>query len=362
MFRQLINTTTIVLLSVGLFMSCRKQTQLSSPSEDNATGSFTASILTGDMPSKSYYGKDGAGTFVNRCKLQVWSKNADTGKDELVYEKCTIVVENEVDHSLSSEFKGISFAKGKAYDFLFWTDCSDKNLSDLYYDTMDLHAVRMAGTYIGNDDRRDAFFASKSFTVTKDFDESVALSRPFAQLNTVSTDFKFIYGQLPAATRDVTIAGVTPSDTKITFSAPAEFDVLSGEPVGTSQEFASSASAYRKVVVSSDAVVVEERYTLSMDFIFAPTGGISIPSVGFVASNNGGGMTEVKRTFNDVPLARNCRTDISGALLTGGKETVSVSVSWNAAPGTDPDDPETYPYGPPGEAGPELGNETVPGW
>lgn len=314
------------------------------------------------MPSKSYYDKDGAGAYVNRCKLQVWSRNAGTGKDELVYEKCTIVVENDVDHSLSSEFKGISLAKGKAYDFLFWTDCSDKSLSDLYYDTSDLHDVRMKGTYVGNDDRRDAFFASKSFTVTKDFDESVSLLRPFAQLNIVSTDFKFIYGQLSAATRDATIAGVTPSDTKLTFSAPAEFDVLSGQPVGSSQEFTSMASAYRKVAASSGSVVIEERYTLSMDYIFVATGGISIPSVGFVASNNGGGMAEVKRTFNDVPLARNCRTDISGALLTGGKETVSVSVSWNAAPESDPDVPETYPYGPPGEAGPELGNETVPGW
>lgn len=362
MFLKSINPTFAVLLSAAVLASCGKAPQPSSPSDDNVSGSITVSIVTGDMPSKSLYDNDGAGGYVNRCKLQVWSRDAGTGKDGIVYEKTAIVFEREDVRSLASEFKGISLPKGRDYDFLFWADCADKSLSDLFYDTTDLHDVRMLGSYTGNDDRRDAFFASKSFTVTKDFDESVALSRPFAQLNVVSTDFKFIYGQLPAATRDVTIAGVTPSDTKLTFSAPAEFDVLSGQPVGSSQEFTSRASAYRKVATSSGPVVIEERYTLSMDYIFAATGGISIPSVGFVASNNGGGMTSVTRTFNDVPLVLNCRTDISGALLTGGKETVRVSVSWNAAPETDPDVPGTYPYGPPGEAGPELGNETVPGW
>ena len=352
MFLKFINPTFAVLLSAAVLASCRKAPQPSSPSDDNVSGSITVSIVTGDMPSKSLYDNDGAGGYVNRCKLQVWSRDAGTGKDGIVYEKTAIVFEREDVRSLASEFKDISLPKGRDYYFLFWADCADKSLSDLFYDTTDLHDVRMLGSYTGNDDRRDAFFASKSFTVTKDFDEQVALSRPFAQLNIVATDLKYL----------ISIASATPSDTKVTFSAPAEFNVHTGQPIGTSREFISNAPAYSRISSSSGSVAIEERYTLSMDYIFAPTGGISIPSVGFVASNNGGGMASVTRTFNDVPLVLNCRTDISGALLTGGKETVSVSVSWNAAPETDPDVPETYPYGPPGEAGPELGNETVPGW
>ena len=369
MLKKIIHLSLITALSAVFLCACEKKTQPSG--SEKVKGSFVATIIADSGATKAPADNDGAGACVNRCKLQVWSKNPKTSNNELVYEKVAAVSGNG--RQPSSEFKDIELEKGVYYIFLFWADCGNGNLADSCYGTADLHEVTIAGTYSANDDRRDAFFTSRAFTVKDGFSETVNLVRPFAQLNIITTDIKSIYEKLPAGSRDASIFNSTPSDIRVAFSAPSVFNVETGQPAGPAGSFTSDTPVYRKV----DGEIAGS-YTLYMDYIFAATSENKIASVEFMASNERGGMDVVKRTFTDVPLARNRRTYIIGPVLTNGECKVSVSGSWNEEPPvdpvdptdptdpTDPDDPadpsDGASYGQPGEPGPGIGNKPGPEW
>ena len=73
----------------------------------------------------------------------------------------------------------ITLAKGQQYTVAFWA----QNPNCTAYTTTDLENVEINYAGLNNDETRDAFFKTETFTVTGDADIDVVLKRPFAQIN-----------------------------------------------------------------------------------------------------------------------------------------------------------------------------------
>ena len=305
--------------AVLALVSCQKEASVADGNTgDGISASFTVDIPVGDSTKAAADG-DGAAASVNRCLMQVWWKS--TAGDKLILEKSAAVTD------LKAEFKNITLIKDQDYDFLFWADSAAVDaggFSDLYYTTTDLHEVSIKGSYKANDDRRDAFFAAKAMTdVTTTFSETVKLYRPFAQLNIITTDAKAIYDQLPATDRDARFAEMMPDSTLVKFSAPSKFNVLTGKTVGGNVDFGVKVAVYKTPDATKDA------NSLTMDYIFAPEAESSVNTISFKATNVSG-MKDVSRTFTNIPIQRNWRTNIKGKILsTTGEFNVEVVPAWD---------------------------------
>ena len=88
----------------------------------------------------------------------------------------------ESDASASFPFeKTFSFIKGEEYTAVFWAqnrDCAAYSISE-DYTTINVDYA----TALNNDESRDAFFQSTTFTVVDEVNIKVVLKRPFAQVN-----------------------------------------------------------------------------------------------------------------------------------------------------------------------------------
>lgn len=313
---------SLILLAASLLAlaGCQKE-QAGNQERQNGSNEVTASF-TVSLPeaaaTKAAADGDGAAASVNRCKMQIWWKTS--AGDEMVVERSAAVAD------LKAEFKDITLIKGQDYDFLFWAD--DATLaggvySDLYYTTTDLHDVTLKTAYVGNNDARDAFFAARTMTdLAATFKETVDLHRPFAQLNIITTDVKTVYDQLPATDRDAKFAKMMPEATKVTFSAPAEFNVLTGKTIGSDVAFTSDCSVYKTQDPTKAA------NSLTMDYIFASESESKLATITFTASNTKG-LKDVERTYTNIPIQRNWRTNIKGPILTcTGEFYVEVVPAW----------------------------------
>ncbi len=112
----------------------------------------------------------------------------------------------------------ITLAKGQTYTFAFWAQ------KEGAYVANDLKRVELNYEgVVGNNEERDAFFAyTEPITVTGNFDHSVTLKRPFAQLNLAVSDLKAFQK-----------AGVKLDQVEVTVSeAAGNFDVTTGKVSG----------------------------------------------------------------------------------------------------------------------------------
>ena len=82
----------------------------------------------------------------------------------------------------------LNLAKGKTYDIVFW---ADKGTGSPYtFNTADQTITVDYNNVASNVEDRDAFFASKTITVTGAMEENITLKRPFAQLNFATSDLE----------------------------------------------------------------------------------------------------------------------------------------------------------------------------
>lgn len=289
----------ICLLLAGFFLlvlqACQNDEFATRDGEVAVT--FTAQLPEGQHAQTRAAG-DGA--QINRCVLEVFL-------DGNSYLHKVVAVSNG-----TATFSDLRLLASKTYDFVFWADHiegSDLTV-DNHYDTQSLKAISFIGNYLGSsqDDTRDAFFASKSITVTNTFSESVMLYRPFGQLNIKTTDL-------------TSLAPVYhPSDVKLTFAnAYTQFNALTGEATGTPGTLA----YYNKTSV------VDANGNLTVDYLLAPETNQLITDIELIAYSANGDQLNTK-TLNNIPLKRNYKTNVSGNLLTAGASiTVNVSAAFN---------------------------------
>ncbi len=245
----------------------------------------------------------GDGTQVNRCIMEIYLNG-------VLYGQPSVAVISNKQATFSARL-----ISGKTYDLVFWADAAKgttaEDFEDNHYVTSSLTnvTVKDADAYNGNDDTRDAFFATQQLYVEQSSSVNVKMYRPFGQLNVKTLDIQEV--------KDANIASLIPSHVSIAFKAvPTGINLLTGELLETTDA----------IVYAEKSAVIDENGTLSMDYVFAPKGTEQYLA-DFTMSffNAEGGEAAADYEFTNIPLQRNYRTNVSGNLLTK-KTDITVDV------------------------------------
>ena len=188
----------------------------------------------------------------------------------------------------------LQLTTGKEYDFVFWADAPGDNVY-----TFDSENQTVTVNYANaenNTDNLDAFFGQKkALKVSGNMSISQELRRPFAQINIGTDDF-----DAAAA------AGYTVSESTIGVATYKTLNLLSEEvsdPV--------TATFVKKPIPTEDSkfsVNSKDYKYLSMSYVLVPKDKETV-DIAF-------DYTLTNRTFTNVPVQRNYRTNIFGSLLT----------------------------------------------
>ena len=188
----------------------------------------------------------------------------------------------------------LQLTTGKEYDFVFWADAPGDNVYTFNSENQTV-TVNYANAE-NNTDNLDAFFGQKkALMVSGNMSISQELRRPFAQINIGTDDF-----DAAAA------AGYTVSESTIGVATYKTLNLLSGEvsdPV--------TATFVKKPIPTEDSkfsVNSKDYKYLSMSYVLVPKDKETV-DIAF-------DYTLTNRTFTNVPVQRNYRTNIYGSLLT----------------------------------------------
>lgn len=252
----------------------------------------------------------GKGDEVNRCIMQVYLA------DDAVLSNATKVGEPktvEVTDGKAS-FGSLQLVAGHTYRLVFWADCAatgaDGALKDQYYSTEEFPAVtfKEGVTYAGNDDSRDAFFASYQLKVDGPSNHTVKLHRPFGQLNIIATDYGIV---------EDNFSTLLPTQVKIEFAnIPSCINLLTGDLSEAVQPTLTSGPV---AIANVTPAATDGSRQLSFDYIFAPQGDdqqLVLEDFKMFFLDNAGTEKVSHYTFQNIPVKRNYQTNVSGALLT----------------------------------------------
>lgn len=188
----------------------------------------------------------------------------------------------------------LQLTTGKEYDFVFWADAPGDNVYTFNSENQTV-TVNYANAE-NNTDNLDAFFGQKkALKVSGNMSISQELRRPFAQINIGTDDF-----DAAAA------AGYTVSESTIGVATYKTLNLLSEEvsdPV--------TATFVKKPIPTEDSkfsINSKDYKYLSMSYVLVPKDKETV-DIAF-------DYTLTNRTFTNVPVQRNYRTNIYGSLLT----------------------------------------------
>lgn len=290
-----------------LAVSCqREETGFGLPAGEEVTVTLSASVPTGGPAVKSDT-EPGNGDQINRCILGVYmvtGENTTERYGTLEYVEVT---------GSTATFEDVTLLTGYDYKLVFWADnVSTIDNADLikdnHYVTTDFPTVKYntPGQYKSSDDTRDAFFGVfdlKGFSGT--VEDSYTLTRPFGQLNIFTTDYAGIQSET-----------LKPAKVQITFpSIPTGMNLLTGAT--TSTEVTGTVSSIPTSIASP---VVSGAQQLSFDYIFAPADQhqqLMLQNIKMTFYDASDSQLSIEPyTFPELPVRRNYRTNVSGALLT----------------------------------------------
>lgn len=188
----------------------------------------------------------------------------------------------------------LQLTTGKEYDFVFWADAPGDNVYTFNSENQTV-TVNYANAE-NNTDNLDAFFGQKkALKVSGNMSISQELRRPFAQINIGTDDF-----DAAAA------AGYTVSESTIGVATYKTLNLLSGEVSDTV-----TATFVKKSIPTEDSkfsVNSKDYKYLSMSYVLVPKDKETVDIAFDYKLTN--------RTFTNVPVQRNYRTNIYGSLLT----------------------------------------------
>lgn len=311
-----------------LAVSCqREETGFGLPAGEEVTVTLSASVPTGGPAVKSDT-EPGNGDQINRCILGVYMVTGENTSEQygtLEYVEVT---------GSTATFEDVTLLTGYDYKLVFWADnvASTENLQNLQtdnhyltnkfptvtYNTADGHQYK----YMSSDDTRDAFYGVFDLTdFSGEVEDSYTLTRPFGQLNIFTTDYDEIKSD-----------ALKPAKVRMTFtSIPTGMDLINGsltEPA----EGAGGVTGEISDIPSITNPVVTGAQQLSFDYIFAPEGQqrmISGITMNFFDANDSE-LDITAYSFPELPVQRNYRTNVSGALLTKSAD-LKIDISENFA-------------------------------
>ena len=249
-----------------------------------------------------------------------------TGIDQLTY-----AIFNEEGELVYSSQNAINFPfnmnvtllKGETYTAVFWAQ--DKECK-AYSVSKDFKTITVDYEGLNNDEERDAFFRSETFTVEEDATLEIVLKRPFAQLNV---------GVSLEEWDNATNLGYTIAKSAVVIRNAATILNLMDGTVSDEGEvkFTANTIPTETLFVDIDCDGTSEAYKyLSMSYFLAydNTDGASkttLEDLKFTFTSEDGKTSVLERGLENVPVQRNHRTNIIGfgkGLLTGNYNVTVV--------------------------------------
>lgn len=281
---------------------------LTSCSSDEPTTSLTGdgnvtftAVIPGGINSRAI----SDGTTANKLTYAVYDENGDELSS----------LTNTVDINLQTSVS-LNLVTGKKYTVVFWAQAEDAPYA---INTTD-GTVTVTETGNSQAENRDAFFASREFTVNGAVNETVTLTRPFAQINILTTDmaeFKAAGGTIEEAGLKVT-APNTLNLKDGTVSGETEYTLSNAVFPDTTEKLPFTVAGKTTTwLVSNYILMGESKETVDVTW----TSDINVPSRQSI-------------TYTGVPVQRNFRTNIYGALLTDAYDyTVVINPDYTEEPG-----------------------------
>ena len=205
----------------------------------------------------------------------------------------------------------LTLAKGQTYKVAFWAQDGDCNAYTVD-DNMSVAVSYEDG--LNNDEKRDAFFKTETFTVTGSTSIDVTLKRPFAQINVgVTTDdwSKAVASGIEIETSKVVIKNAATSINLLDGAVSGEAEVTYGL-AGIPDE---------NLLVDVDKDGEKEIYKwLSMSYILTGAEKSTLEDLEFTFHPKSGNDIVFKEGLANVPVQCNWRTNILGQILTGNIE------------------------------------------
>lgn len=312
--------------------SCQNDELDAVQSGNEATVSFNLGVEGGVQTRATI--SDGSGA--NKLVYAVFDKDGNRITTIAKVEKATTFPTTE----------NITLAKGQTYKVAFWAQNSATSAYVLD-DDMNLTIDYTSNYGKNNDEDRDAFFKTETFTVTGNTNIYVELKRPFAQLNVgvyTGDDNKNGKIESPEENKDWEYAeasGVTIETSKVVIkNAATTLDLVSGNVGGKTEvtyDFNTIPTQWLEVETDATKTGKEHFKYLSMSYFLVNTNGDNgVVGDGDTKANLDGveftfrsGGNDIVLGENDgltqVPVQRNWRTNIIGKLLTGDVDfTISI--------------------------------------
>lgn len=285
MKRYLLSTFTIAAAAL-LVTSCNDEMDNGLKTGDEGTVTFTAQ-LPSEMGTRAF----ADGLTAKHLQYAVYEAGQSTPLP-VFGDETTVVGEAEMNNL--KQTVSLKLTTGKTYDVIFWADAT----TDSPY-TFNPASQEVSVDYSkvnNNSDNCDAFFKKETITVSGNQSVDVKLTRPFAQVNLGTDDFDAAKA-----------SGLEVTQTEVVAKAFATLNLATGE---VSDE-ADRTFTMKAIPTASDGefpVAGGYKY-LSMDYLLVGADKATVD----VAFNYGGPQS---RTFTNVPVQRNYRTNIYGSLLT----------------------------------------------
>ena len=207
--------------------------------------------------------------------------------------------------------ENITLAKGQTYKVAFW---AQNSATSAYVLDDDMNLTIDYTNSANNDEKRDAFFKTETFTVTGNAQIDVVLKSPFAQINLGVTDTDW----------DAAVAsGIEIATSKVVIkNAFTNMDLIDGSVSGETEvvyDFGAtpkSSNEVLKVDLDEDGTAEEYHY-LSMSYILVDAQKSTLQDLDFTFHPTSGNDIVFDEGLNNVPVQRNWRTNIIGQILTG---------------------------------------------
>ncbi len=290
----------MALAALLLGTSCSND-ELSEPTNGQPmTANFSVQLPTGISARK----------VANGAKKAFADGKTATKLKYMVFDNDNKLIEGlggEKDINLTANVQ-MQLTTGKTYKIVFWAANADApyTLDDNGVVTVDYTNIK------ANDESLDAFYRCYTYKAGDDVENPIKLYRPFAQLNVGTNDME-------AATKTGFNKDAAKTEVKVSGIAN-KLDLLDG-----------SVSGEAEVTCSLNAIPQGETFPkagydyLSMDYLLVGKEAKSNVNVAWKITD---GANTINRTFANVPVQGNYRTNIYGALLTS---TTDMNVEINPA-------------------------------
>ena len=287
MKRYLLSTFTIAAAAL-LVTSCNDEMDNGLKTGNEGTVTFTAQ-LPSEMGTRAF----ADGLTAKHLQYAVYEAGQSTPL-KVFGDETTVVGEAEMNNL--KQTVSLKLTTGKTYDVIFWA--ADNSAKKPYTFDPLTQTVKITYTNVySNNDICDAFFKKETITVSGNQNVDVKLTRPFAQVNIGTDDFDA-----------ATIAGLNLTQTQVKATAGDILNLATGKMEGTE---ATRTFKMKAIPTADDGAfpVAGYKYLLMAYIPISDTK----ETVDMTFGYNG---KSTFRSFTNVPLQRNYRTNIYGSLLT----------------------------------------------